>query len=386
MADSRVVIVGSGLAGWTAARELRRLDKEKPLALITADAGDFYSKPMLSNALAQGKTPTTLVATEAAAMAASLSVSLHARVRVLAIDCQRREVALERETIGYSQLVLALGADPIRLPLAGEAAHEVLSVNDLDDYTVFRQRLRNARSVAIIGAGLIGCEFANDLAAQGLRVHVIDPSGSPIAALLPKVAGERLLAPLEALGVAWHLGTATASVERNAAHGYRLALTDGCTVDADLVLSAVGLRPRTALAKDAGLAVDRGIVVDAFLRSSDRSIHALGDCAQYPIGTLPFVMPIMAAARSLGPTLAGRETAAVFPPMPVIIKTPAHPVVVLPAPRGVEGRWRVAGEDPSGGLKMLFEDAECRLVGFVLTGAFASERGAMTARVGQPVA
>lgn len=384
MTPPPVLIVGSGLAGWTVARELRKLDQETPLTLVTADGGDFYSKPMLSNALAQGRTAATLITTPAEKMAATLNVTLRPRSRLRAIDRQRREVAVDGETIGYSRLVLALGADPIRLPLAGDAAADVLSVNDVDDYAIFRRRLVEARSVAIIGAGLIGCEFANDLASQGLRVHVIDPAASPIAALLPKAAGDHLLAPLSALGVVWHLGGATASVDRGP-HGFRLSLTDGSTIDADLVLSAVGLRPRITLAKDAGLAVDRGIVVDAFLRSSDPSIHALGDCAQYPVGALPFVMPIMAAARALAPTLAGRETAALFPPMPVIIKTPAHPVVVLPAPRGSEGSWRIAGDDPAGGVKMLFQDAASRLLGFALTGVFVGERTALVTRIGQPI-
>ncbi|MCZ7654666.1 MAG: FAD-dependent oxidoreductase [Rhodocyclaceae bacterium] len=179
----------------------------------------------------------------------------------------------------YSRLVLALGADPIRLALAGDAADAVLSVNDLADYARFREALKEARGVAILGAGLIGCEFANDLAAAGHAVTVLDPAAWPLASLLPQPAGEALLSPLAALGVSWRLGRAVKAVDRDGS-GFRLTLDNGDRVDADLVLSAVGLRPRIALAKEAGLAVNRGILADALLRTSDADIFALGDCAE----------------------------------------------------------------------------------------------------------
>ncbi|GIK25318.1 MAG: pyridine nucleotide-disulfide oxidoreductase [Betaproteobacteria bacterium] len=372
---SSIVIVGSGLAGWTAVRELRKLDRAVRVTLVTADSGDFYSKPMLSNALAQGKTPDQLVGTSADAMAAQQGVALLRQTRVSGIDRARRLLLTDRGEVPYSQLVLALGADPIRLPLGGDAADAVLSVNDLSGYARFRAELDGARHVAILGAGLIGCEFANDLAAAGHAVTVLDPAAWPLASLLPEAAGRALIAPLEKLGVDWRLGNAVAKVDR-AANGYRLTLGSGETLDADLVLSAVGLRPRIALAQAAGLAVNRGIVTDALLRTSDADVFALGDCAEIEGQTRPYVLPIMHASRALAQTLAGTPTAVAFPPMPVVIKTPACPVAVQPVARDTKGSWDITADD--GGVRGLFYDADARLLGFALTQGYTDERAALT--------
>lgn len=197
-----IAIVGSGLAGYTVAREFRKRDSNTPLLMVTHDDGDFYSKPMLSNAFAQGKAPAQLVTTPGDAMAGQLNMTLLKRTRVLRIDTQAWRIETTRGDYGYGQLLLALGADTIRLPLGGNAAQDVLSVNDLADYTRFRRAVKDARSVAIIGAGLIGCEFANDLAAAGYAVTVIDPTGYPLASLLPEAAGRSLLEPLAGGAVA----------------------------------------------------------------------------------------------------------------------------------------------------------------------------------------
>jgi rubredoxin-NAD+ reductase len=202
-----ITIVGSGLAGWTLARELRKRDPDAPVALVTADAGDFYAKPSLSNALAAGRSADQLVTTTASRMAAQVGVVLHARRRVLSIDRGARTLHTDAGELAYSKLVLALGADPIRLQLEGDAAADVLSVNDLDDYRRLRERLsRGPREIAILGAGLIGCEFANDLQLGGHRVTVLDPSPRPLAALLPAPAGEALAQRLQAAGVRWRFG------------------------------------------------------------------------------------------------------------------------------------------------------------------------------------
>lgn len=369
-----IVIVGSGLAGWTPVRELRKLDKALPVTLVTADSGDFYSKPMLSNALAQGKTPAQLVGSSADAMAAQLGVRLLKQTRAGGIDRARKVLLTDQGEVPYSRLVLALGADPIRLTLAGDAADAVLSVNDLADYARFRAALDGVRSVAILGAGLIGCEFANDLAAAGHAVTVLDPAAWPLASLLPQAAGEALVAPLEKLGVTWRLGQAVTRVDR-AERGYRLTLGSGETLRADLVLSAVGLRPRIALVKEAGLAVNRGIVADAFLRTSDPDIFALGDCAEIEGQTRPFVLPIMHATRALAQTLAGTPTPTAFPPMPVVIKTPACPVAVQPVARDAQGAWEITADER--GVRGLFYDADQHLKGFALTQGHVDERAAL---------
>ena len=366
-----IVIIGSGLAGYNVARELRKLDKEAPLALVTADGGEFYSKPMLSNALAANKAPAAIPMNSAEQMAAQLPATLRVRTQVTALDPGNHRILLGAETLPYSQLVLALGAEQIRLPLAGNGADCVLTVNSLDDYARFRAALDPGMRVAIIGAGLIGSEFANDLAALDHGVAVIDIAQQPLPRLLPPQGGAMLRERLAALGVEWHFGTSVQSIEREPG-GLALTLANGTALRADLVLSAVGLRPKLDLARSAGLAANRGILVNRWLEASAADVYALGDCAEVGGQVLPFVMPIMHAARALAPTLAGTRTAVAYPAMPVLVKTPACPTIVAPPPPSATGEWQV--ETSGDAVKALFVDASGKLLGFALNGAATSER------------
>jgi rubredoxin-NAD+ reductase len=377
-----IIVVGSGLAGYSVIRELRKLDREVPVMLLSRDSGDFYSKPMLSNAFTQGKDAAALVQTSAAEMAKQLGITVRTHIEVQGIDVACKCLTTMQGELRYSRLVLAMGADPIRIPMQGDAADAVCSVNDIADYAHLREAMQGAQRIAIMGGGLIGCEFANDWAAAGFAVSVIDPGPYPLASLMPQAAGSQLLAPLAAIGVDWRFGTSVSRVD-SAANGYTLTLADASQLQADIVLSAIGLRPRIALAQAAGLDVNRGIKVDAHLRSRDPAIFALGDCAEIEGRVQPFVLPIMHTARALAKTLAGEDTAVVFPAMPVVVKTPAHPVAVLPVARDAVGAWQTLAS--GNGIKMAFIDASDRISGFVLTGEFAAERSEMTKRVGTPL-
>ncbi|HHM04919.1 MAG TPA: FAD-dependent oxidoreductase [Gammaproteobacteria bacterium] len=370
-----IVIIGTGLAGYTLARELRKLDRQTPLVLLSKDDGASYSKPMLSAALAQGKTPADLTLAKAASMAEQLAADIRPHTVVTGIDPAGHRVRLGEGVLEYRQLVLAVGASPIRLPLAGDAAGEVFSVNNLADYSRFRAMADPARRVAVIGAGLIGCEFANDLAAVGKEVVVIAPEATPLGRLLPPQAGAALQQGLAEAGVQWRLGATVEAVNRRA-DGLRLRLSDGQTLETDGVLAAVGLCPDTRLAEQAGLAVARGVAVNRELRSSDPDIFALGDCAEVAGLVLPFVMPIMHAARALAKTLAGQPTPVTYPAMPVVVKTPAHPVVVTPPPAGAPGSWQV--ERRPEGVRARYLGPDGALLGFALTGALVAEKQALT--------
>ncbi len=385
-----LVVVGAGLAGWTLVRELRKLAPDPlatPISLVTADSGDFYAKPSLSNAFAQGKAPAQLITTAAGAMAASQKVELVAGTRLLAIDTAARVVQTSSGPLAYSRLVLATGAQPIRPALQGDASEQVLAVNTLEDFARFHGRLSMAnmaashhetsgdsyqnrsKHVLILGAGLIGCEFANDLAQAGYRVTVVDPGTRALAALLPAQASSRLQAALETCGVKFLWGLTVQAVNHQAG-GLQAGLSDGSTLAADVVLSAIGLRADTRIAQAAGICCERGIRVDGYLQTSAPGVYALGDSAQYAHGvTMPYVMPIMAAARALAATLAGQDTAVVFPVMPVSVKTPTLPVLVAPPPLATPGEWRGA-ED---GLWQFF-DTEGRQRGFTLTGKGTARR------------
>lgn len=370
-----VAIIGTGLAGYTAAREFRKLDPDTPLVLVSADDAGFYSKPMLSNALAQGKTAANLLVTPAEQMAAQLRADIRAHTQVVSIDTADKRLQLDTGELAYSRLVLALGADPLRLPLGGDAADEVLSVNDRADYARFRERIADKKRIVILGGGLIGCEFANDLVSVGLEVAVIDIATHPLGRLVPAEVGKAMQNALATWGVAWHLGVSATTVNRAGA-GLRITLSDGTELDADAVLSAIGLRPRTRLAAAAGLTINRGIVTDRFLATSDPNIHALGDCAEVEGLVLPFVMPLMQGARTLAKTLAGTPTPVSYPAMPVVVKTPACPLVMSPPAAQAAGDWSI--ESGCDGVRALFRDPQGALLGFALAGAASNDRQALT--------
>jgi rubredoxin-NAD+ reductase len=151
-----------------------------------------------------------------------------------------------------------------------------------------------------------------------------------------------------------------------------VALDNGQEIIADVVLSAVGLKPRTELARKAGLKINRGIAVDRMLATSAPDVYALGDCAEVEGLVLPFVMPIMHAARALAATLAGKPTAVAYPAMPVLVKTPACPTIISPPASGAAGQWQI--EQTSDSVKSLFVDASGKLLGFALNGAATAER------------
>lgn len=283
MDEHPLIIIGAGLAGWTTAREFRKLNPSDPVLLVCADAGDLYAKPSLSNALAQKRTPEQLVSTPAATMAQSLNVTLLANTTVLAVNPEAQTITTAQGDFSYRQLVLATGAKAIRVPLEGNAADQVVSVNSLADFTRFHAQLTipngGSRHVAIMGAGLIGCEFANDLVVAGYQVSVVDPSSRPLATLLPIDASMQLQEALASVGVAWHwdatvraVDLATVTTDTEATPAFTLQLSTGQTLSADLVLSAIGLKADLTLAQPAGLVCDRGFVVNRSLQTSARRL------------------------------------------------------------------------------------------------------------------
>lgn len=366
-----IVIVGSGLAGYSLLKEIRKIDSSVPVTIVTADDGSFYSKPNLSAALSQGKSPEALATASAASKAAELNATILPNTRALSIDPAGRVLRTSAGALLYRSLALALGADPVPAGLEGSAASEALSVNDLASYAAFRKAIEGKRRVAILGGGLIGCEFANDLAASGFEPTVVHPGEWPLERLLPRQAGESLAASLSALGARWLFGRKAVALERSP-DGLALALSDGSEILADAVLSAIGLRPRVALASEAGLLVGRGVQTDAFLRTSEADIYALGDCAEVDGLNLPYIQPLMIQAKALASTLCGAPAAVSYPPMPVAVKTPAFPVSALPPAPGILGEWSVECSDS--GVCALRVDASGKTVGFALAGSETRRR------------
>ncbi|TWC15330.1 rubredoxin-NAD+ reductase [Pseudomonas sp. SJZ085] len=369
-----VVIVGTGLAGYNLAREFRKLDSETPLLLITADDGRSYSKPMLSTGFGKNKDADGLSMAEPGAMAEQLKAEVRTHTRISGIDPGHKRLWIGEEALNYRDLVLAWGAETVRVPVQGDAADLIFPINDLEDYARFRAAAAGKRRVLLLGAGLIGCEFANDLILGGYEVQLVAPCEQVMPTLLHPAAAVAVQAGLESLGARFHLGPVLNRLQR-AADGLEAHLSDGQVIACDLVVSAIGLRPRIDLAAAAGLMVNRGVVVDRQLKTSHANIYALGDCAEVDGLNLLYVMPLMSCARALAQTLAGNPTAVGYGPMPITVKTPVCPLVVSPPPRGREGAWSVEGQGSD--IKALCRDAEGNLLGYALTGTAVMEKLAL---------
>ena len=373
--SSTIVIIGSGLAGYTLIREIRKLDKAVPITLITREPGYFYSKPMLSTALASKKEASQLITTASEGMASQLGIDILAQTDVSAIDTAAQKLQTSAGPISYGKLVLALGADQIRIHLEGNAVSEVLTVNDLEDYEKFRKAIAGKKKIAILGAGLIGCEFANDLALGGFEIDVIDLAPQVLGRLLPEPAAKALQDKLSEAGVRWHFSTTVQTINRNG-NALEMKLANGHSISCDVALSAVGLKPRLDLANAAGIKTGVGIQVNRHLETNSSNIYSLGDCAEVDGLVLPYVMPIMQAARALAPTLLGQVTALNYPAMPVMVKTPALPTVVSPPAKGADGQWKTAVIE--GGIEARFETPDGKLLGFALMGTATSQRATLT--------
>lgn len=351
-----IVIIGSGMAATALVRETRKLDKDTPIVMITADDGVLYAKPMLSNAFAQNKTPEDLRQKNANQFAEEQGVTLMTSSEVIEINRVAKTVLISTpfgdDTIDYDSLVLATGATP--RPYLG-----LPSVNSLKDYAHWRKNMSPGQRVLIVGAGLIGAEFANDLAGAGFDVHVVDPAPTPLGRLLPAAMGERLGEALTASGIHLHMARTIEAVSSNVA-----LLDDGTEIVFDHALSAIGLIPNTGLAAAAGLEVNSGICVDSLLRTSDSAIYAMGDGAETLAGVLPFVLPLMAQARALAKTLCGQPTPLHLPALPVVVKTPALPVVVCPPKPGAQGAWVQENDN-----RAIYQDDDGQPLGFALSGS-----------------
>ena len=371
-----IVIIGTGLAAYNLLKEYRKLDSETPIIVISSDDGASYSKPMLSAGFTKGKSPADLVMKDAGGMAIQLKASIWTFTEVTAINTQTQQLEINHSnTIDYSKLVIAWGADPIKPPVDGDALESVYSINSLLDYTEFRTALKkqDAKKVVIIGGGLIGCEFTNDLINGGFEVEAVDPLEYCLPTLLPEAAGKAVQNALEEKGATFHFGSFVKEVNKSeTGDALSVLLSSGEELQADIVLCAVGVRPRIALAEKAGIQCNRGIVANRLLETSANNVYTLGDCAEVEGHSLYFVAPLMAGARTLAKTLSGTPTKLSYPAMPVTIKTPACPVVVAPPARDAQGEWIISQEGNN--VTAQFKDKEGQLIGFALTGDATKEK------------
>lgn len=350
--EAGVVIVGAGRAGWQMAQALRAQDAGLPITLVTACSGDVYDKPLLSVACARGLDPQAMVRETGVDAARRLGVRLMPHTHAVRVDAARRRLRTTRGTLAYCDLVLAHGA-VARLPAALPAS-QCWRINQLSAYQGLRRALgQAARDVAIIGAGLVGCELADDLARGGHRVLLLDAQPRPLAAWLPEAASEKLLAAWATLPLDFVGGVEVADVAKieagdgSARSRRRLACRDGRSFDVDEVVVAAGLETPGRLARTAGLPWANGIAVNpSTLDTGVPHVHALGDCISLNGRPLRFIEPIARQAQAIASRI-GTGTMPVCPTSaPVLrVKTGSMAITLQGGP-ATAGHWVVESELP----------------------------------------
>ena len=274
----RIVVAGGGAGGFAAAEMLRRRGFDGAVTLVSADLAAPYDRPNCSKDYLAGEAPAEWMPLRGDDWYADHDIDLRLGAEVAGLDLSARSVGLRSgEQLSYDGLVLALGAEPVRPPIAGFDQPTVMTLRSLADADAILAATKGARRVVIVGASFIGLEVAASLKHHGLDVRVAAPETIPFAHVLGDEVGRWIQRLHEANGVVFHLGRKVMGYE-----GGRLGLDDGSQLAADFVVAGTGVRPRTALAEAAGLAVDRGVVVDARLRASAPGVFAVGDLARFP--------------------------------------------------------------------------------------------------------
>ncbi len=275
---SSIVIVGGGAAGLAAADMLRRDGYDGPLTMISADESAPCDRPNLSKDFLAGTAQEDWIPLRPDEFYRDRQIDLVLSARVTSIDTRERRVHLESgASYPFGVLLIATGADPVRLTIPGAPAIDVRYLRTFADSRAIVSRAESARRVLVIGASFIGLEVAASLRARGIDVHVAAPESQPLERVLGAEAGRFIRSVHESQGVTFHLGTTAARID-----GRTATLGDGTTIDVDLVVAGVGVRPSIALAEQAGLAMDRGILVDEHLETSVPGIFAAGDVARWP--------------------------------------------------------------------------------------------------------
>jgi len=280
-APRRIVIVGGGAAGFAAAERLRRLCFDGELTMLSDDAAPPVDRPNLSKDYLAGSAPEAWVPLRDDGYYREQRIELRLKTRVSRIDTAAREVVLDGGArVGWDRLLLATGAEPVRLQLPGMDLAHVHTLRTLADCRAIIAGAASARRAVVIGASFIGLEVAASLRTRGIEVHVVGPGARPLERVLGPQLGDFVRGVHEQHGVVFHLGRKPAAIGAR-----EVTLDDGSKLAADLVVVGVGVRPRLELAEQAGLAIDRGVVVDDGMHTNAEGIFAAGDIARWPDAT-----------------------------------------------------------------------------------------------------
>ena len=277
-APKSIVIVGGGAAGFAAAETLRREQYQGSIVMISDDQAPPVDRPNLSKDFLAGKAPQDWIPLRGEKFYSKNNIDLRLDTKVDRIDPRSREVVLsDGGTIPYERLLLATGAEPVRLAIPGTEQSFVYTLRSFADCKAIIERAASARCCVVLGASFIGLEVAAALRSRGIDVHVVAPDRRPMERVLGPRMGDFIRALHEQKGVVFHLEATAASIDGN-----KMKLSSGGTLAADFIVAGVGVRPRIGLAEKAGLKLDRGVAVNAFLETSAPGIFAAGDIARWP--------------------------------------------------------------------------------------------------------
>jgi len=277
-APKRIVIVGGGAAGFAAAEMLRRNRYEGSIVMLSDDAAPPVDRPNLSKDYLAGKAPEEWVPMVPDSFYSENRIDLRLGTKVASIDPGGRQVTLgDGSTVAYDRLLLATGAEPIHLPIPGADQPHVRYLRTLADCRTIIAQAASARRAVVMGASFIGLEVAASLRERGVEVHVVAPEKRPMEKILGPRLGDLIRTLHEEHGVIFHLENTASAID-----GTRVVLKNGASLEADLVVIGVGVRPRLQLAEAAGLKIDRGVSVNEYLETSAPGIFAAGDIARWP--------------------------------------------------------------------------------------------------------